>query len=177
MAMPPQDAQPELALLALMKQGDETAFVRLYRRHRDAVYRLALLYSGSAANAADATQETFIHFMTRPGQYDPMRGTLAAWLCGVARNIARKVWTIPAGRIGNRSPIRVTKESWYAHDLQVLVYARHNDPRTGESIYRLASIKRGEPAADLFKVPEGYTVKGRDPRGTSPEAKAPNPPD
>jgi RNA polymerase sigma-70 factor, ECF subfamily len=90
MAMPPQDVQPELALLAQMKQGDERAFVQLYRRHRDAVYRLALLYSGSAAHAADATQETFIHFMTRPGQYDPMRGTLAAWLCGVARNIARK---------------------------------------------------------------------------------------
>ncbi len=90
MAMPPQDVQPELALLAQMKQGDEAAFAQLYRRHRDAVYRLALLYSGSTAQAADATQETFVHFMTRPGQYDPMRGTLAAWLCGVARNIARK---------------------------------------------------------------------------------------
>lgn len=90
MTMPPQDLQPELALLARMKQGDEAAFVALYRRHKDAVYRLALLYSGSSAAAADATQEAFIHFITRPGQYDPARGTLAAWLCGVARNIARK---------------------------------------------------------------------------------------
>jgi RNA polymerase sigma-70 factor (ECF subfamily) len=90
MAMPPEDVQPELALLARMKQGDEAAFVQLYRRHRDAVYRLALLYSGSTAQAADATQETFMHFMTRPAQFDPMRGTLGAWLCGVARNIARK---------------------------------------------------------------------------------------
>ena len=90
MTMPPQDLQPELALLARMKQGDEAAFVALYRRHKDAVYRLALLYSGSVAGAADATQEAFVHFMTRPGQYDPSRGTLAAWLCGVARNIARK---------------------------------------------------------------------------------------
>jgi RNA polymerase sigma-70 factor (ECF subfamily) len=90
MARPPQDVQPELALLAQMKQGDEAAFVQLYRRHRDAVYRLALLYSDSTAQAADATQEAFVHFIARPGQYDPMRGTLAAWLCGVARNIARK---------------------------------------------------------------------------------------
>ena len=90
MTMPPQDLQTELALLARMKQGDAAAFVTLYRRHKDAVYRLALLYSGSAAGAADATQEAFVHFMTRPGQYDPSRGTLAAWLCGVARNIARK---------------------------------------------------------------------------------------
>src|SRR5258708_13718258 len=90
MSMRPQDLQPGLALLARMKQGDEAAFVALYRRHKDAVYRLALLYSGTAAGAADATQEAFVHFMTRPGQYDPSRGTLAAWLCGVARNIARK---------------------------------------------------------------------------------------
>ena len=91
MTMPPKDLQPELALLARMKQGDEDAFVELYRRHKDAVYRLALLYSGSTAHAADATQETFVFFMTRPNQYDPLRGTLAAWLCGVARNIARKL--------------------------------------------------------------------------------------
>src|SRR5437763_9595569 len=90
MTMPPQDPQPELALLARMKQGDETAFVALYRRHKDTVYRLALLYCGSTGHAADVTQETFIHLMTRTAQYDPLRGTLGAWLCGVARNLARK---------------------------------------------------------------------------------------
>ena len=88
--MPPQDPQPELVLLARMKQGDESAFVALYRRHKDAVYRLALLYCGSQHQAADVTQDTFIHFMGRPGQYDPARGSLASWLCGVARNLARK---------------------------------------------------------------------------------------
>lgn len=90
MTMPPKDLQPELQLLARMKQGDEDAFAELYRRHRDAVYRLAMLYSGSTAHAADVTQETFVHFMTQPHQYDPLRGTLAAWLCGVARNMARR---------------------------------------------------------------------------------------
>ena len=90
MTMPPKDLQPELALLARMKKGDEDAFAELYRRHRDAVYRLAMLYSGSTAHAADVTQETFVHFITQPHQYDPMRGTLAAWLCGVARNMARR---------------------------------------------------------------------------------------
>jgi RNA polymerase sigma-70 factor (ECF subfamily) len=90
MTMPPENPQPELALLARMRQGDEAAFVALYRRHCDAVYRLALLYCGSTAQAADVTQETFIHFMTRTDQFDPLRGTIGAWLCGVARNIARK---------------------------------------------------------------------------------------
>jgi RNA polymerase sigma-70 factor (ECF subfamily) len=90
MPMPPAPLEPELALIARMKGGDETAFVALYRRHKDAVYRLALLYAGSAALAADVTQEAFVLFMTRPAGYDAARGTLAAWLCGVARNLARK---------------------------------------------------------------------------------------
>ena len=90
MAMPPHDPQPENALLARMKQGDEAAFVALYRRHKDAVYRFALLYSGSATVAADVTQDTFVHFMGHPNGYDPTRGAIGAWLCGIARNLARK---------------------------------------------------------------------------------------
>jgi hypothetical protein len=86
---------------------------------------------------------------------------------GVKAEGKQTTWTIPAGKIGNRNPITVTSESWYAPDLRVTVYSRHDDPRTGESLYRLASIKRAEPSADLFKVPEGYEVKGR----TTPRAK------
>lgn len=58
----------------------------------------------------------------------------------------------------------------------MVVYSRHNDPRAGESIYRLASIKRAEPSADLFKVPEGFDTKRRERHSAAPEAKAPNPP-
>ena len=90
MAMPPQDPQAEYALLARMKQGDEEAFALLYRRHKDAVYRFALLYCGSPAVASDVAQDTFLHFITQPGQFDPTRGSVGSWLCGVARNLARK---------------------------------------------------------------------------------------
>ena len=88
--MPPTDPQAEHALLARMKQGDEQAFAALYRRHKDAVYRFALLYCGSPAVASDVAQDTFLHFITQPGQFDPTRGSIGAWLCGVARNLARK---------------------------------------------------------------------------------------
>ena len=81
---------PELSLLARMKQGDEEAFVALYRRHKDAVYRFALLFTGSSATAADVTQDAFLHFMTRPETFDPTRGSIAGWLCGIARNLARR---------------------------------------------------------------------------------------
>jgi len=71
------------------------------------------------------------------------------------------VWTIAAGEVGNRNPINVSSETWYSPELQLMVYSRYNDPRTGESIYRLAGIRRAEPPADLFKVPADYSVKRR----------------
>jgi len=73
--------------------------------------------------------------------------------------------TIPAGEIGNRNPVLVTTESWHSPELQVTVYSRHSDPRHGETIYRLSNIRRGEPAADLFKVPEDYKATGRSAKG------------
>jgi hypothetical protein len=80
---------------------------------------------------------------------------------GVRAEGKSTTWTIPAGEIGNRNPINILSETWYAPELQVTVYSRYADPRTGESIYRLAGIRRGEPAADLFTTPEGYEVKDR----------------
>ncbi len=80
---------------------------------------------------------------------------------GVKAEGKSTVWTIPAGEIGNKNPINITSESWYSPDLKVAVQSRYNDPRTGETVYRLANIRRTEPAADLFKVPEEYKSKAR----------------
>jgi RNA polymerase sigma-70 factor (ECF subfamily) len=88
--MPPTDPQAEHALLARLKNGDEAAFTALYRKHKDAVYRFALLYCGAAALAADVTQDTFMHLVARTAQFDPTRGSVGSWLCGVARNVARR---------------------------------------------------------------------------------------
>jgi hypothetical protein len=84
---------------------------------------------------------------------------------GVKAEGKSTTWTIPAGEIGNRNPIMVMSETWYSPDLRVTVYSRHSDPRTGESVYRLASIRRGEPAPDLFKVPDDYKLRSRAPKG------------
>src|ERR1700687_161108 len=108
MSMTPENPQPELALLARMKQGDENAFAALYPPHKDAVSRLALLYAGSPSSAADVTQETFMHLMTHPNQFDPTRGTIASWLCGVARNISRKQF---AGREDATDPAELSDDA------------------------------------------------------------------
>jgi len=68
-------------------------------------------------------------------------------------------YTIPAGEVGNKNPITISTETWYSPDLQVTVYSKHSDPRHGDTIYRLANVKRAEPAQALFTVPADYTVK------------------
>src|SRR5204863_64732 len=49
---------------------------------------------------------------------------------------------IPAGQIGNEQPITITSEEWTSPELHVLVMTHHNDPRSGESSYRLTNIVR-----------------------------------
>ena len=68
-------------------------------------------------------------------------------------------YSIPPGEIGNKNPIIVSTETWTSPELQVVVYSKHSDPRTGDSIYRLANVKRGEQPASLFVIPEGYSVR------------------
>jgi hypothetical protein len=36
---------------------------------------------------------------------------------------------------------------------------RHSDPRTGDEVFRLENVSRGEPAASMFMVPPGYQIK------------------
>jgi hypothetical protein len=51
--------------------------------------------------------------------------------------------------------------------LRVLVLTRHNDPRSGESTYRLVNIVRAEPDASLFQVPSDYHQRDGDPPGAA----------
>ena len=76
----------DLDLLRLMTAGDEDAFGELYRRRQGGVYRFALQMSGSPAVAEDVTQEAFIVLMRTAARYDPERGSVAAYLYGIARN-------------------------------------------------------------------------------------------
>jgi RNA polymerase sigma-70 factor, ECF subfamily len=73
-------------LLRLMMAGDEAAFTELYRRRQSGVYRFALQMSGSEAVAEDVTQEVFIVLIGEAKNYDSQRGSLAAYLYGIARN-------------------------------------------------------------------------------------------
>ena len=85
---------------------------------------------------------------------------------GIKAEGKQRSYEIPAGEVGNRNPIVVSDETWYAPDLQVTVYSKHSDPRSGEYVYRLEGLKRGEPDASLFAVPSDYQVREPGKRAT-----------
>ena len=78
---------------------------------------------------------------------------------GVEAEGTRTTHTFPAGMIGNERPINIISERWYSPELQMVVLTKHNDPRFGETSYRLTNINRSEPTRTLFEVPSDYTVK------------------
>jgi len=127
----PSDAE----LLRLMLAGEEDAFVTLYRRRQGPVYRFALQMSGSEAVAEDVTQEVFIVLMRDGRNFDPARGSVAAYLYGIARNHVRRVFDrersfVPIGDDEEDSDARV-HERLIAHDDPL------DDLTRGEMIGRL----------------------------------------
>lgn len=79
-------------LLRQVALGDEDAFLQLYRRWQSGLFRFALHMSGSRAVAEDVTQEAFMTLIREPERYDAQRGTLGAFLYGIARNLLLRRW-------------------------------------------------------------------------------------
>jgi RNA polymerase sigma factor (sigma-70 family) len=78
-------------LLKRASRGDEAAFLLLYERHRDAVYRFAYRLLGHSALAEDVTHDCFLSLIREPLRFDPARAVeLRTYLYAAARNLAMK---------------------------------------------------------------------------------------
>lgn len=108
---------------------------------------------------ADSAAPATIRFIAKPDSSVTKTDLGTQNVEGVMAQGARSTRTIPAGAIGNALPIVITTETWYSSELKVLVMSKTNDPRMGETTYKLTNIQRAEPAASLFQVPSDYTVK------------------
>jgi RNA polymerase sigma-70 factor (ECF subfamily) len=77
------------ALLDLAGRS-EAAFMLLFERHREVIFRVAYRLTNSAAAAEDITQECFLGLLDAPGRFDPAKGSLRTYLYGAVRNHARR---------------------------------------------------------------------------------------
>jgi RNA polymerase sigma-70 factor (ECF subfamily) len=61
-------------------------FVAIYDEHVWRVYGFFAYRLNSRQDAEDLTQQTFERAWRAAGRYDPLRGTVSAWLVAIARN-------------------------------------------------------------------------------------------
>ena len=85
----PERTTDEL-LLKRAGEGDQAAFLELYDRYRDPIFRFAYRLLGVVEIAEDVTHDCFLSLIRKPENYRPERASLKTYLYAAARNLALK---------------------------------------------------------------------------------------
>jgi RNA polymerase sigma-70 factor, ECF subfamily len=92
-------AHEEAHLVAQIAAGDSgTPMSELYRRYAERLYRYGLQVLGDAGLAEEMVQESFVRLWRNAGQFDPARGSVAAYLIVIGRSVAADVRKRPSSR-------------------------------------------------------------------------------
>jgi RNA polymerase sigma-70 factor, ECF subfamily len=148
-------AHDEAALVSEVAAGSEAALATLYDRHADAVYAAACRLAADRQVAEEVVQETFLALWNRAELFDPVAGSLAAWLHTIARNR-----TVDRLRAAGRRP-----------NLVALSSAAGLDEDGTAALERLVSSGEVLGGANLGPGPEG-SVEAAELRATVQNALA-----
>lgn len=87
------DEPDQQAVVHGLRRGDRDAWSLLYDGYSTDIWRyVARLVGPEAASVADIVQETFLAAARSARQFDPGRGTLWAWLTGIAHHQSSLYW-------------------------------------------------------------------------------------
>src|SRR5580658_3843620 len=81
------DEDPDAAVL-LASLNEPARFATVFEQRVDGIYRYLVLRTGQSV-AEELTAETFARAFAGRHRFDPSRGTVRAWLYGIAANLAR----------------------------------------------------------------------------------------
>ncbi len=104
--MPEVSEPTDAELVTRVLAGDDTALTELVDRHLPAVYTFCLRYMGSAEDAQDAAQETFVKAWRKLKTFDTKKN-FRTWLFAIAKNSAtdlmRKRKSVPLSKFENEN--------------------------------------------------------------------------
>ncbi|MGA2528993.1 MAG: RNA polymerase sigma factor [Acidimicrobiales bacterium] len=127
------------------ESSDGGAFTELFERHFDDVYRY-LAFRVGAVVAEDLAAETFARAFAGRQSFEPDRGSVRAWLFGIARNLIRD----------HRRDERREMETWRRANADRLLYASDDAARLAERLRlrsAFGSLKtRSAGAASRFEA-------------------------
>jgi RNA polymerase sigma-70 factor, ECF subfamily len=79
---------PDHHLVGRMSEGEEAALGELYDRYGKTLYALALAIVREPADAEEVVVDAFGQAWRQAGAFDPLRGSVGAWLATIARSRA-----------------------------------------------------------------------------------------
>ncbi|HKP82136.1 MAG TPA: RNA polymerase sigma factor [Pyrinomonadaceae bacterium] len=98
-------------LLNKTGEGDQAAFLELYERYREPIFRFAYRLLGSVEIAEDVTHDCFLSLIRKPENYRPERASLKTYLYAAARNLALKHFRSQGRETGLDDVIEEPKDS------------------------------------------------------------------
>jgi RNA polymerase sigma-70 factor (ECF subfamily) len=84
----PEDERSDASLAVAARNGDNSAFAIIMRRHKGWLYQFIRRYVGDKDDAYDVLQEAFVAAWGALGRFDPQR-PFEAWLRRIALNKCR----------------------------------------------------------------------------------------
>lgn len=78
----------DAALMEKVMAGDESAIGQLYDHYSPMLFGMLMRILQDSQAAEEVLQDLFLQLWRKPEQFDPARGTLAAWLTVIGRNRA-----------------------------------------------------------------------------------------
>lgn len=80
------DKDTEREIAKCLQEGDRQAWLQLYEAYAEGVWQnVARLMGFDCPAVADVVQETFLAAARSAKNFDPRRGSLWIWLCGIAK--------------------------------------------------------------------------------------------
>jgi RNA polymerase sigma factor (sigma-70 family) len=138
-ALTAEDAE----LVARLRRGDASAARELYQRHGAALLRFGMAMSNSRQTAEDIVHDTFIEILKHPIRFDPSRGSVVAYLFGIARHRMSRIARISMRDSGK--PLEMSEHELV--DLDDLTDA-------GDELDRVRDIERVRTA--VFDLPRAH---------------------
>lgn len=80
--------EDDLAAIRQIQAGDERGLLTLMARHKEAVYRFAMRFTGNEADAAGLTEEVFFRVYDKAARFRPT-AKVSSWIFAIAANACR----------------------------------------------------------------------------------------
>lgn len=154
-------------LIRRAREGDSAAIEQIVQHHQEAVFRLAYLMLGDAAEAEDVAQEAFIRALKALATFDATR-PLRPWLLSIVSNLSKnrmrsisRYWAaLRRSFVDSQSSLET--ENARQLDAESLWKAvQRLNPADQEIIYLRYFLELSTTeTADVLKIEEG-TVKSR----------------